>query len=268
MKIFANYHNFSEFKHIPSGIKKLDFLVNTIRNYYSPSNRVNILEIGCGNGNISIPLASLGFSVTGIDMDIDSIKYANDRNKFYNAVFVNNKVEEFNSREHFDVIICSEVFEHVKDPIWLSKQMQKFGTPDSLFIITIPNGYSLSESIGLIEKFLGRKTYLHAKKIKELLFKKQQYFDTMSNIGEGSKHLHHFSLNKFSHILHKAGIEIISIHDSNFIFGTLYRLFLTRIIRSDSRIFHFLDDIDCLIADLLPHCLASGWYFVCSKCNS
>ncbi len=59
-----------EVKSIPATIK----LDPIIYNYTSP--KCKILDIGCSAGNTSVPLASQGFSVTGIDINGEALKMA------------------------------------------------------------------------------------------------------------------------------------------------------------------------------------------------
>ncbi|HKO80264.1 MAG TPA: methyltransferase domain-containing protein, partial [Chitinophagaceae bacterium] len=52
-----------------------DFIDQLIR-YLNPAPGARILDAGCGKGRHSKKLASLGFTVTGIDISPDSIAFA------------------------------------------------------------------------------------------------------------------------------------------------------------------------------------------------
>ena len=76
---------------------------------------LNILDIGCGGGLISEPMARLGGSVTGIDASEKNIKIAkihSQKNKLKINYF-NKSPEQLNDLEKFDVILNLEVVEHV-----------------------------------------------------------------------------------------------------------------------------------------------------------
>ena len=78
---------------------------------------LNILDIGCGGGLISEPMARLGGSVTGIDASEKNIKVAKIhalKNKL-NIDYLNKSPENLNNFEKFDVILNLEIVEHVED---------------------------------------------------------------------------------------------------------------------------------------------------------
>ena len=103
---------------------RLSFIINTIKNHYNlneddhaPLAGINRLDIGCGGGLISEPLARLGASVTGIDAleknCITAKLHADDNNLKIN--YFQSTVEELNVNNKFDVILNLEVIEHVNN---------------------------------------------------------------------------------------------------------------------------------------------------------
>lgn len=58
-------------------LKRLDFIVDSIQKLGLPNAKV--LDVGCGNGNISMALGSIGFNVVGVDIDAISIQKANEK---------------------------------------------------------------------------------------------------------------------------------------------------------------------------------------------
>jgi len=76
---------------------------------------LSILDIGCGGGLISEPMARLGGTVTGIDASEKNIKVAklhSQANKL-KINYLNKSPEQLNNVEKFDVILNLEVVEHV-----------------------------------------------------------------------------------------------------------------------------------------------------------
>ena len=78
---------------------------------------LSILDIGCGGGLISEPMARLGGDVTGIDAAEKNIKIASLHSKKnnLNINYLNKSPEQLDSKEKFDIILNLEVVEHVEN---------------------------------------------------------------------------------------------------------------------------------------------------------
>ena len=78
---------------------------------------IRILDIGCGGGLISEPMARLGATVTGIDASEKNINIANLHSKKSGLKinYFNTSPENFEVTDNFDVILNLEIVEHVDD---------------------------------------------------------------------------------------------------------------------------------------------------------
>ena len=78
---------------------------------------LEILDIGCGGGLISEPMARLGGNVTGIDASEKNIKVASLHSKKNNLKinYLNKSPEQLDEKEKFDIILNLEIVEHVDD---------------------------------------------------------------------------------------------------------------------------------------------------------
>ncbi|MDC2987170.1 bifunctional 2-polyprenyl-6-hydroxyphenol methylase/3-demethylubiquinol 3-O-methyltransferase UbiG [Candidatus Pelagibacter bacterium] len=78
---------------------------------------IRILDIGCGGGLISEPMARLGATVTGIDASEKNINIANLHSKKSGLKinYFNTSPENFEVTDKFDVILNLEIVEHVED---------------------------------------------------------------------------------------------------------------------------------------------------------
>ena len=97
--------------------EKLKYHFNIESNNDNFLNKINILDIGCGGGLISEPLARLGGSVTGIDASEKNIKVAKTHAKKNNLKiqYLNTSPEKLEVDEKFDVILNLEIVEHVEN---------------------------------------------------------------------------------------------------------------------------------------------------------
>ena len=94
----------------------------------------NILDVGCGGGILAESLAKMGANVTGIDMGKEPLNVAK-LHALETGVSVNyQKItaeEQANTHaEHYDIVTCMEMLEHVPDPesiIRACAQMVKSG---------------------------------------------------------------------------------------------------------------------------------------------
>ncbi|MBD1172222.1 bifunctional 2-polyprenyl-6-hydroxyphenol methylase/3-demethylubiquinol 3-O-methyltransferase UbiG [Pelagibacterales bacterium SAG-MED05] len=76
---------------------------------------LEILDIGCGGGLISEPMARLGGNITGIDASEKNIKVASLHSKENNLkiTYLNKSPEQLDEKEKFDIILNLEIVEHV-----------------------------------------------------------------------------------------------------------------------------------------------------------
>jgi 2-polyprenyl-6-hydroxyphenyl methylase/3-demethylubiquinone-9 3-methyltransferase len=100
---------------------RLELIINYIKNYFSINNNTNnlkgikILDVGCGGGLISEPLARLGADITGIDASEKNIQAAKIHAKKNNIKinYIHGSPEQLNLKENFDVLLSLEIVEHV-----------------------------------------------------------------------------------------------------------------------------------------------------------
>ncbi|XP_030802381.1 ubiquinone biosynthesis O-methyltransferase, mitochondrial isoform X2 [Camarhynchus parvulus] len=143
-----------------------DTLLSMSSNYQlgNPLSGIKILDVGCGGGLLSEPLGRLGASVTGIDPVEDNIRTA-DRHKSFDPVlaeriqYKSSSLEEIveDSMETFDVIVASEVVEHVADLEMFIKCCSQVLKPEGSLFITTINKTQLSYVLGIVvaEKIMG-----------------------------------------------------------------------------------------------------------------
>ena len=110
------------------------------RNKKNPLEKIKILDIGCGGGLLSEPMARLGGDVTGIDASIKNIKVAklHAQKSKLNIKYLCTSPEKLKIKDKFDVILNMEIVEHVENINYFlqssSKLLKKNGI---MFVATL-----------------------------------------------------------------------------------------------------------------------------------
>jgi len=157
---YASYNRLWELSKTVELVKNF-CLEETIR-----EDKCRILDIGCGTGNIAIPLAHLDYDVTGVDINLNAIARANERKKgLNNAKFICSDALEYLENyqgQAFHIVICAHVLEHLQDPERLCSDVSKVVLERGIFVLLVPNLLGISELLfgrpGVIKKILGIKT--------------------------------------------------------------------------------------------------------------
>lgn len=113
-------------------------------------NNCNILEIGCGEGNTLIELKRQGKAKFVVGIDIVDLNQSSKLDKFILADIENDNINL--PEEYFDIIICADVLEHLKDPWSVLKKIRKFLKPNGILLASIPNVREIKTLISIVIK--------------------------------------------------------------------------------------------------------------------
>jgi len=121
---FKPLHEFNpvRLKYIIREIKK-NFKINPDQDL--PFKNLSIIDIGCGGGLVTEPMARLGAKITGIDASINNIEAAKLHAKKMNLNIDYNVNTPENTNGKYDVILCLEIIEHVNDINLFVKSCEK-----------------------------------------------------------------------------------------------------------------------------------------------
>lgn len=125
-------------------------LINETRKKYNLPENSKILDVGCGGGLVTIPLARMGFEVTGIDPCAENILAAKTScEEGLKIKLLNTEIESFEEK-NFDMIVCLEVIEHIQNHEIFFKSIASKLKPGGIVIFSTINRNALSYLLGIV----------------------------------------------------------------------------------------------------------------------
>ncbi len=215
-----------------------------------------ILDVGCGTGSLlTFPLAARypRLTVVGVDVHRPSIEFAREHYVLPNLSFA--CLDEIPSGEVFDLIIASEVIEHVNEPgaflLFLRSRLAQNGK----MVLTLPNGYGPFEMASLVEDVLHLSgVYRLLSRAKRRLFRNRESGvagkrDTLAV----DPHVNFFSHQEAWRLIDSAGLRVVQYRPRTFLCGFGF----DTIVRGEQLIAW-----NASVADQLPPALASAWMYL------
>jgi len=229
----------------PVDLKKLRFVYRHVVEHAQAGGRgagdLSVLEVGCGIGGITLPLATLGCRVRALDIDradLDELAARARAQGLDNIRATREDALAFDAGERYDVVIASEVFEHLTDPARLAAVVARHTKPGGLLVVTTPNGYGPWEMWNSLKLTPRRWNWL------------RRALGKTPHDGGGREHEQRYTRGRLVALFAAQGFELSAFSNSDFVL-TVFRP-LRR-----SRVFGALDST---LGDWVPHWMASGWY--------
>jgi 2-polyprenyl-3-methyl-5-hydroxy-6-metoxy-1,4-benzoquinol methylase len=173
MKLYERYHSKRKLQRFVIDDKNFVYrsLIYFLKKYQK--NSKNVLDIGCGVGTIDFYIAKHGSNVTGIDISQNSISIAKKNAEYFKLnkkiVFKVLKFPDEMPQGKFDIIICSEVLEHLNHDKVAVKKIKTLLQKGGILIASSPSQNSLFYRWGLLNKF--EKEVGHLRRYTEESFK-------------------------------------------------------------------------------------------------
>lgn len=215
-----------------------------------------VLDIGCGTGiflTVSLAKAFAEVQFFGADSDKKTIAYAQQNNTLPNLRFI----EQGRDPKSYDLIIISEVLEHVENPQQFLSAMTESLAENGRILLTVPNGNGPFEVAAFIENglyYLGVIPFIRFMG-KVLKGGKGWPSDPMDTLAV-SPHLNFFSFRQIHNLFAQTGLKVIRCRPRTFLCGYGFdALFSTPP----------LVNWNTKVVDFLPPCFASGWMFLLEK---
>jgi 2-polyprenyl-3-methyl-5-hydroxy-6-metoxy-1,4-benzoquinol methylase len=94
-----------------------------------------VLDVGCGKGELAYDLATRsGARVTGVDKSEASLAFAKDRFRSPELEFVQSDIYTWDVPHRFDVVVLSNVLEHLSDRVGLLRRLVEEAAPKRVLI--------------------------------------------------------------------------------------------------------------------------------------
>lgn len=156
-------------------INKRNFTYRLILDAFAPylTDGKRVLDIGCGAGTLSFYIGSHGNYVKGVDISSKAIRAceisAKDLGIGKNVSFQVADFLKINISERFDVILCSEVLEHLVDDRLAAKKIFSNLKNDGVALISVPSKRAPLFRLGLIKGFDRQVGHLRRYTLEELV---------------------------------------------------------------------------------------------------
>ena len=239
----------SEHENLWGYMKRLRFVQHVIAESFShgPADSLRVLDVGCGNGSeLALPLARLGFQVTGIDIHAPSVEHARQLGvDVTNLSYVCGRVEELKSPP-YDIVILSEVLEHLSEPRFLLLAAIEHLNKNGIIVVTVPNGFGEFE----IDSWFFRVFRLQ-RIVDAVARNSKQVIAATDNHESG--HVQFFTRGQLRRLFGGCSLSVAREGVASFLAGPLIGHTLARSER-------FIE-WNAWVTDKLPPVLASGWYY-------
>jgi 2-polyprenyl-3-methyl-5-hydroxy-6-metoxy-1,4-benzoquinol methylase len=112
---------------------------------FQSGEKLTILDVGCGVGSLDSELASMGHNVTGLD--VSNLTQEPQTWKYIQTDINNAWPIDPGSQ---DVVICTDVPEHLYDPTHILKEAQRVLKPNGKLIFGVPNHFDLRQRLRIL----------------------------------------------------------------------------------------------------------------------
>jgi 2-polyprenyl-3-methyl-5-hydroxy-6-metoxy-1,4-benzoquinol methylase len=121
----------------------------------------SVVDVGCGGGDLLVRVAALlgPERVAGIDTARSAVARA--RQLLPEGRFVVGDATRLDLGERFELVLCTEVLEHVRDPGALLDALERLRAPGGAIVVTVPDG--------AIDDYEGHVSFWTEEQLAELL---------------------------------------------------------------------------------------------------
>lgn len=100
----------------------------------------SVLDVAAAQGNFSLLLAEMGYEVTWNDLRTELADYVQLKHECGLIHFAPGNVFDLNAAGKFDVVLITEIIEHVAHPDEFLRKISRLSKPGGHIVMTTPNG--------------------------------------------------------------------------------------------------------------------------------
>jgi 2-polyprenyl-3-methyl-5-hydroxy-6-metoxy-1,4-benzoquinol methylase len=193
----------------------------------SKNSYLKVLDVGCSSGQFAEALKKRGYHITGIDLE-KSPDIVNRLDEFHKWDLDFGLPQEL-SDTLFDVIVCADVLEHLKDPLKLLSELKTHLKANGSVFVSVPN---ISHWYSRIKIALGLFSY-----------DKRGIFD--------ESHLRFFTSISFKRLAQNAGFEVVRSDYTNTPLADILKRGMSK--NSTSSYFNLIDDAAKIALKMWPN---------------
>jgi len=214
----------------------------------------SVLDLGCGSGAFLLaPLARRYSRVrfVGVDSDAPSISAARRDVPLPNVGFF--LPEEAPRNVRYDLVIASEVIEHVESPPGFLAQIAGSLAPEGQLMLTLPNGFGAAELAGFAQSVLTVAGVLPAMRAAKRALVPAATQDGPRDSYAVSPHINFFSHGAILRLLREAGFTVVAFKPRSLLCGFVWDL----LVRGEDIV-----EWNQRAVDALPPAFAADWMFL------
>src|SRR3989339_1761913 len=114
------------------------FLYKYAKRVTCNAKRPKLLDVGAGNGLLLKFFKAQGFEISGFELEKKNVENIKKDPLLKNENIHQGDITKLEGNQEYDVVIASDVIEHIKDDILAIQNLWSFVKPNGILIITVP----------------------------------------------------------------------------------------------------------------------------------
>lgn len=113
--------------------QKADKIITVLEDYFGNLNELSLLDMSCSTGMMTKAFCPVFGKVYGIDIDQSAVEFAKTHHSAKNIEFhMMDALSTSFPDNHFNVIICNQMYEHVPNPQQLMREIHRLLAPSGV----------------------------------------------------------------------------------------------------------------------------------------